>query len=160
MVQMPALNTPQFGWVKSRLPRKAQPVPHLAPEIGARAIVWAASHRRREIYVGWPTVKPSSANSFPSLLDHLSPGPATSTTDRRILGKPHNLGRRSLRRVPAEGDSPEREQKRSLQLWTTLHRNTIAAADALLGLAGLNWFRKMPNAAERASGNRISIRYR
>jgi NAD(P)-dependent dehydrogenase (short-subunit alcohol dehydrogenase family) len=53
MVQLPAMNTPQFDWVKSRLPRKAQPVPPIyAPEIAADAIVWAAAHRRREMSVG------------------------------------------------------------------------------------------------------------
>src|SRR5207249_4197263 len=58
MVQMPALNTPQFGWVRSRLPRKPQPVPPIyQPEIAARAIAWAAEHGRRELWVGWPTVK-------------------------------------------------------------------------------------------------------
>jgi NAD(P)-dependent dehydrogenase (short-subunit alcohol dehydrogenase family) len=59
MVQLPALNTPQFGWVKSRLPRKAQPVPPIfQPEVAAEAILFAAHHpRRREHYVGWSTVK-------------------------------------------------------------------------------------------------------
>src|SRR5437763_7531995 len=53
MVQLPAMNTPQFDWVKSRLPRRAQPVPPIyAPEIAADAIVWASSHRRREMGVG------------------------------------------------------------------------------------------------------------
>jgi len=57
MVHLPAMNTPQFDWVKSRLPRKPQPVPPIyAPEIAADAIVWAASQRRREISVGAPTV--------------------------------------------------------------------------------------------------------
>ncbi|OLE79048.1 MAG: short-chain dehydrogenase [Acidobacteria bacterium 13_1_20CM_2_65_9] len=57
MVNLPAMNTPQFDWVKSRMPRKAQPVPPIyAPEIAADAIVWAASHRRREISVGMTTV--------------------------------------------------------------------------------------------------------
>lgn len=49
MVQMPALNTPQFGWVKSRLPRKPQPVaPIYQPVVAAEAIVWAAHDYRRE----------------------------------------------------------------------------------------------------------------
>src|SRR5690242_17517352 len=53
MVQLPAMNTPQFDWVKSRLPRKPQPVPPIyEPEIAADAIVWAAGQRRREISVG------------------------------------------------------------------------------------------------------------
>lgn len=56
MVQLPALNTPQFRWVKSRLPRKAQPVPPIyQPEVAADAIVYASQAKRREIYVGWPT---------------------------------------------------------------------------------------------------------
>src|ERR671929_176640 len=53
MVQMPALNTPQFRWVKSRLPHKAQPVPPIyQPEVAAAAIFWAAHHPRRELSVG------------------------------------------------------------------------------------------------------------
>ena len=57
MVHMPALNTPQFGWVKSRLPRKAQPVPPIfQPEVAAEAIYFAAHNPRREFYVGLPTV--------------------------------------------------------------------------------------------------------
>ncbi|MFP5213894.1 MAG: SDR family oxidoreductase, partial [Acidobacteriota bacterium] len=57
MVHMPALNTPQFGWVKSRLPRKAQPVPPVyQPEVAAEAIVYAALHNRKEILVGWSTI--------------------------------------------------------------------------------------------------------
>ena len=58
MVHMPALNTPQFGWVKSRLPRKAQPVPPIfQPEVAAEAIYFAAHNPRREFYVGLPTVE-------------------------------------------------------------------------------------------------------
>src|SRR5256714_2044050 len=57
MVQLPAMNTPQFDWVKSRLPREPQPVPQIyEPEIAAEAIVWAASHRRRELSVGITTL--------------------------------------------------------------------------------------------------------
>jgi short-subunit dehydrogenase len=72
MVQMPALNTPQFGWVKSRLPHKAQPVPPIfQPEVGARAIYRAAHYNRREVYVGWPTVEAIVGNKVaPGLLDH------------------------------------------------------------------------------------------
>jgi hypothetical protein len=55
---MPALNTPQFRWVKSRLPHKAQPVPPIyQPEVAARAIYYAAHHDRRELFVGMPTVE-------------------------------------------------------------------------------------------------------
>src|SRR5262245_56441233 len=58
MLQMPALNTPQFGWVKSRLPHKAQPVPPIfQPEVAAEAIYFAAHNPRREFYIGLPTIK-------------------------------------------------------------------------------------------------------
>src|SRR5205085_2807732 len=57
-VHMPAMNTPQFGWVKSRLPRRAQPVPPIfQPEVGAAAVYHAAQHAPRELMVGWPTVQ-------------------------------------------------------------------------------------------------------
>src|SRR5438552_2876441 len=72
MVQLPALNTPQFGWVKSRLPRKAQPVPPIfQPEVAAEAIYFAAHHPRREFYVGWSSAEASIANKIaPGLIDH------------------------------------------------------------------------------------------
>jgi hypothetical protein len=53
MVQLPGLNTPQFAWCKNHMPNKGQPVPPIyQPEVAARAIVWAAYHRRRELNVG------------------------------------------------------------------------------------------------------------
>jgi NAD(P)-dependent dehydrogenase (short-subunit alcohol dehydrogenase family) len=65
MVEMPALNTPQFSWVKSRLPRKPQPVPPIyQPEVAADAIVYAADHYRREWYVGGSTVLSITLNKF------------------------------------------------------------------------------------------------
>jgi short-subunit dehydrogenase len=58
MVQLSAFNTPQFDWARSKLPRRLQPVPPIfQPELAADAIVWAATHRRRELWVGWPAVK-------------------------------------------------------------------------------------------------------
>src|SRR5437762_2719098 len=67
MVQLPAMDTPQFDWVKSRLPRKPQPVPPIyAPEVAADAIVWAADHRRRELSVGAPTVAAIWSNKIAS----------------------------------------------------------------------------------------------
>ena len=55
-VHLPAMNTPQFSWCRTRLPRHPQPVPPIyQPEVAARAIVWAASHKRRSVWVGWPT---------------------------------------------------------------------------------------------------------
>ena len=82
MVQMPALNTPQFGWVKSRLPRKAQPVPPIfQPEVAAEAIVWAAHHDRRSLMVGWPTVEAIVGNK-------IAPGLARRLPRTDLLRRP------------------------------------------------------------------------
>jgi short-subunit dehydrogenase len=71
MVQLPALNTPQFDWVKSRLPCKPQPAPPIfQPEVAARGIYWAAHHQRRELRIGFPTVEAIMGNKiFPGFLD-------------------------------------------------------------------------------------------
>jgi short chain dehydrogenase len=74
VVQMPALNTPQFSWCKSNMRRKAQPVPPIfQPEVGAEAVYWAAHQRHREVFVGWPTARAIWGQRFlPGLLDHLA----------------------------------------------------------------------------------------
>jgi short-subunit dehydrogenase len=96
MVQMPALNTPQFDWVKSRLPGRAQPVPPVfQPEIAAKAIVYAATHPRREFYVGIPTVEAIVGNKIlPGLADRYlaSHGyEAQQTKEPEDPDRPHNL---------------------------------------------------------------------
>ncbi|MGC2035069.1 MAG: SDR family oxidoreductase [Thermoplasmata archaeon] len=71
MIQLPAMNTPQFGWCRTRLPRQPQPVPPIfQPEVAARAVTWAIRHRRRELFVGRSTVTTIWANKFfPAFLD-------------------------------------------------------------------------------------------
>jgi short-subunit dehydrogenase len=72
-VDLPALNTPQFDWARNKTGHAAQPVPPIfQPEVAARAIYWGALHPRRQIWVGFPTVKTILANRiFPGLLDRL-----------------------------------------------------------------------------------------
>ncbi len=74
VVQMPALNTPQFSWCKTNMPRKPQPVPPIfQPEVGAEAVYWAAHQRHREVFVGWPTARAIwGQRVVPGLLDHLA----------------------------------------------------------------------------------------
>ena len=74
VVHMPALNTPQFSWCKSNMPRRAQPVPPIfQPEVGAEAVYWAAHRRQREVFVGWPTIRAIWGQRIvPGLLDHLA----------------------------------------------------------------------------------------
>src|SRR3954471_8573845 len=72
MVQMPALNTPQFDWARNKTGKRAQPVPPIfQPELAAEAIFYAAHARRREIYVGKSSAQAIIANKLvPGLLDH------------------------------------------------------------------------------------------
>ncbi|MGZ8781361.1 MAG: SDR family oxidoreductase, partial [Thermoanaerobaculia bacterium] len=72
MVNLPAINTPQFRWIRSHMPRKAQPFGAIfEPEVAARAIVRASEHPRRELNVSWSTTQAIVANGFaPGLLDH------------------------------------------------------------------------------------------
>jgi NAD(P)-dependent dehydrogenase (short-subunit alcohol dehydrogenase family) len=74
MVQLSAFNTPQFDWARNKLPRRLQPVPPIfQPEIAAEAILWAATHHPRELWVGWPAVKSIlSARLLPGLGDRLA----------------------------------------------------------------------------------------
>ncbi|MEU7168043.1 SDR family oxidoreductase [Streptomyces morookaense] len=97
VVQMPAVNTPQFSWVLSRLPRRPQPVPPIyQPEVAARAVVFAADHpRRKQYYVGGSTVATLLANNLaPALLDRYlaRTGIDSQQTDQPAdHGRPHNL---------------------------------------------------------------------
>jgi hypothetical protein len=72
MVNLPAVNTPQFRWIRNHMPRKAQPFGTIfEPEVAARAIVWASEHPRRELNVGWGTTQAIVTNAFaPGVLDH------------------------------------------------------------------------------------------
>ena len=144
MVQMPALNTPQFGWVKSRLPEKAQPVPPIfQPEVAADAIVWAAGNDKPEIYVGGPAVQTIVGNRVaPRLLDHYlarNGWEAQQTGESEDPDRPHNLWepRDEEEDRGARGDFDERATNSSLQLWTSKHRGWLAAAaGAAAGIVG------------------------
>lgn len=140
MVQLPAVNTPQFGWVRSKLPNKAQPVPPIyQPEVAADAIVWAGRHGRREMYVGYSAVQAIVGNKIaPAVADHYlgKNGVQSQQTDEpKEEGRPDNL----FEPVPgdhgAHGTFDDRATDRSLQLWASKNRGLLAAAGA--GLAGL-----------------------
>jgi NAD(P)-dependent dehydrogenase (short-subunit alcohol dehydrogenase family) len=127
MVQMPALNTPQFGWVKSRLPRKAQPVPPIyQPEVAARAIYYAACHpKRREYFAGYSTVEAIVGNKLmPSLLDRYLAriGYDVQQYDgAEDADRPNNLWQPIAGDHGAHGDFDNRARTRSLELWAETH---------------------------------------
>jgi hypothetical protein len=145
MVQMPAVNTPQFSWVLSRLPRHAQPVPPIyQPEVAARAVVFAADHpRRREYWVGSSTVGTLVANAVaPGLLDRYLGRTGFSsqqTSDLATHAQPANLWEPADgpegRDFGAHGAFDDRARGRSTQQWVA-HRypQLSGAAAALVGV--------------------------
>jgi len=138
VVQMPALNTPQFNWVRSRLPRKPQPVPPIyQPEVAADAIVWAAHHRRREVWVGSSTVVVMVGNKFfPGMGDRYlahNGYESQQTNQPADPNRPDNLYSPLPGDFGAHGDFDHRARERSYTLWLTKHRNWITAAGFALG---------------------------
>jgi NAD(P)-dependent dehydrogenase (short-subunit alcohol dehydrogenase family) len=133
MVQMPALNTPQFDWVKSMLPNKPQPVPPIfQPEVAARAIYWAAHHRRRELYVGFSTLKAVIGNMIaPGLLDRYlakSGYRAQQTDQPKSPDRPANLWEPVAGDHGAHGSFDSRSRESSRELWLTTHAREVALA--------------------------------
>ena len=140
MVQMPALNTPQFNWARNKMSRRPQPVPPIfQPEIAADAIVYAAHSRRREVWVGRSSVQAIVANKFfPGLLDrYLAKRGYSSqlTQEQAKPDAPDNL----FDPVPGDPDTHGRFDNRSTsaspQLWATEHRGALFAVG--LTVAGL-----------------------
>jgi NAD(P)-dependent dehydrogenase (short-subunit alcohol dehydrogenase family) len=142
VVHMPALNTAQFGWVRNKMPRKPQPVPPIfEPEVGARAVYWAAHHNRREVYVGGSTVKAIVGNKVaPGLLDHYL---ARIGFDAQLTPEPEDPTRSDNLYAPldaqqdhgAHGAFDNRSRGFSPQSWANLHRGILGAI--LGGAAGL-----------------------
>lgn len=138
-VHMPALNTPQFSWVKSRLPRKPQPIaPIFQPELAADAIYWAAHQERSEIYVGWPTVKAIVGNKIaPRFADRYLArnGYSSQQTD-----EPVEPDRRDNLWEPPPGDHgvhgsfDARSRDFSIQMW--MNKNRMWLALGVLALTG------------------------
>ncbi|MEL7675150.1 MAG: SDR family oxidoreductase [Chloroflexota bacterium] len=133
MIQMPALNTPQFDWVKSRLPNRAQPVPPIfQPEVAADAIVWAAGHPRREYHVGSSTTRAVIVNKlFPGLVDRYlaRSGYQSQQTDQPAdPDRPHNLWEPVPGDHGAHGRFDHRAKDRSAQFWLAKHRRTLSLA--------------------------------
>ncbi len=145
VVNLPAVNTPQFGWVKSRLPKEGQPVPPIyQPEVPADAIFYAAHHPRREFFVGWPTVMTVIGNKLaPAVADHYlaRTGFESQQTDQpRDPARPDNLWTPVPGDHGAHGRFDDRASYRSSQLWLSKHRNILALVGAAaVALAGGIW---------------------
>ena len=141
MVNLPAMNTPQFDWVLSKLPRRGQPVPPVfQPEVAADAIVWAAYNHRRELNVGLPTSMAIIGNNFaPELGDRYlgkNGYDAQQTEEPEPPERPHNLWEPLPGDHGAHGRFDASAKSTSLHLLLNLHRGKVALAGAcaLLGL--------------------------
>jgi NAD(P)-dependent dehydrogenase (short-subunit alcohol dehydrogenase family) len=145
MVQMPAVNTPQFSWVLSKLPRQAQPVPPIyQPELAARAVVYAAAHpKRREYWVGETTAATLIVNAVaPGLLDRYlarTGFDAQQTKDPKPADQPANLwdpaDGQDGHDFGAHGDFDDKSHPHSPQVWASQHHGLVYAG-GLAMLAG------------------------
>lgn len=140
MVQLPGVNTPQFEWCRTSMRRHPQPVgPVYEPEVAARAIVWASTHRRRELNVGLPTSVTIAVNKWlPGFFDRYLAGHAYEqqfTNEPIPSDRPNNLFHPVPTRYTARGSFEERAHEWSPQLQFSLHRKNIGLALTLLAAA-------------------------
>ncbi len=140
MVQMPALNTPQFHWVKTDLDKHPQPVPPIFdPHAAARAVVHAASSPRREYWYGWPTARAILANRvIPGLLDRYLGryGVESQKADFPIEPKrPDNLYDPVPGEFGARGEFTSKQRTTSIQWWLSVHRRALLTAGAVAAAA-------------------------
>ncbi len=148
VVHLPAMNTPQFSWCRTRLPRQPQPVPPIfQPEVAARAIVWASTHRRREIFVAWPTVKaiygqdvaPAYADRYLAKFAY----DGQETSDPVPANRPDNLFEPVEADYAAHGIFDHRARPFSMESWLDLNREKVLCGGGLLlgCLAAMLWRR-------------------
>ena len=153
MVQLSAFNTPQFDWGRCAMPRNPRPMGKIfQPEIAARAVYWAATHRRRELWVGWPAVQAIlGTRVVPGLLDRML---GKQAVEGQMSDEPLPPGRRDNLWQPVPGDHgahgrfDAQATQRSAQLWMNTHRGTLATvAFGLLAALSLTKRRRSAAAA-------------
>lgn len=142
MVHLAGLNTPQFDWGRNRFAKRPQPVPPMfQPEVAADAILWAAQHRRRELWVGLPTLQTIIANRFaPALMDRIMASKAYGgqfTDEDEPPDRPDNLFAPVAGDFGSHGRFDDRARSRSWQAWLSMHREWLAGGAAAVAAAGL-----------------------
>jgi NAD(P)-dependent dehydrogenase (short-subunit alcohol dehydrogenase family) len=162
IVQLPAVNTPQFNWIKTRMPRHPQPVPPIyQPEVIARAIVWSADHNRRELTVGVSAVKAIIGDKFiPGALDHYLAWigyNAQQTNEPINPNRPNNLYDAVPGDYGAHGEFDCQARNVSVQLWLNMYRGWLAlfgvGIAAAFGWRYVNGRRLMGNRRRLESGS-------
>lgn len=141
MVQLPAVNTPQFTWGRNKMPRKAQPVPPIyQPEVIAEAIYWAAHHKKRQLYIGGSTVTVIMGNKFFAGFGDWYLGKTGYNSqmrdEPRDPNQPDNLFHPAdtTQDYGSHGAFDQRSIDHSYEVWAAEHKGIVAAACA--GLAG------------------------
>ncbi len=147
MVDLPAVNTPQFDWAMNKMGRKAMPVPPIyQPEVPARAILFAATHHRRQIWVGFPTIKAILANRIaPGLIDrYLAKAGYTGQLTQMLLpaDAPSNLYEPVPGAYGAHGRFDAKARTGSWEMFTDRHRMAFWAAAGIGAIAGLHLLAK------------------
>ncbi len=144
MVQLPAMNTTQFGWVLSKLPNKPQPMGKVyQPEVAARAIVFAAANQRREVWVGYPTYEAIIGNRIaPWYADWVlsRTGIKGQQTDEKASpDRKNNVWQPVPEDRGAHGNFGNIAKNKSVTLWAAENRNALRAmaAGSLLLLSTL-----------------------
>ncbi|CAN5729070.1 hypothetical protein BH24CHL8_BH24CHL8_11080 [soil metagenome] len=144
-IHLPAVNTPQFSWVRSRLPRMPQPVPPIfQPEVPAEAIVWLAENDRREVLLGTPTAMAVLGQKvIPGLLDRYLADAAWEgqmTSEPRPQDAPDNLFQPLPGDRGAHGSFDDRAREVIPQWWLVRNRSVVAGLAAGAGmLAATLW---------------------
>ena len=144
MVQLPAMNTTQFGWVLNKLPNKPRPMGKVyQPEVAAKVILYAAAHNRREIYVGYPTFKAIYGNKIAAwYADRVL---ANTGFDGQQTNKPVDPNRQNNVWEPvhedrgAYGDFGRIATNKSMTTWISLNRNLVRAVAGIAAAGLLFW---------------------
>ena len=147
MVDLPAVNTPQFDWAINKMGRRAEPVaPIYQPEVPARAIYFAATHKRRQIWVGYPTVQAILANRIaPGLIDKYLAKTGYSgqlTHEPTEPDAPGNLFEPVPGPYGAHGRFDNRSRAGSWEMFTDRHRNVFWAAVGIGAVACIHQLAK------------------
>lgn len=148
IVHLPGMNTPQFDWSRSKMPRAATPVPPIyEPEVAAEAIVWAARHPgRRDLKVGWPTLKAIYGNRLaPWLADRVlarTGYESQQTSAPEDPGRPHNLWEPVPGPYSARGRFSDQAVERSPLTWASMHRGALGAVVGGAVLVALSAWRR------------------
>lgn len=144
MVHLSAFNTPQFEWGRTTMSRRPRPMGKIfQPEVAAEGIYWAATHRRRELWVGWPAVQAIlGTRLMPGLLDRYL---GTTAWDGQHTDEPLPAHRADNLWSPiqedrgAHGRFDAEAVGWSAQLWLTTHRWALVAAGTLALIAASAW---------------------